>query len=231
MRLLPLHREDLFRIPRAARAGLVCILCALGIGLGAEGTTGVLLSPEEIQGVGARYGEDAMKRVTAWQRLIKSSGGAEEREKLVLVNNFFNQIRYISDDRHWGQPDYWATPLEMLGTNGADCEDYAITKYLTLLELGVPDEKLRITYVKALTLNQAHMVLTYYSTPDAEPLILDNLNRQVLGASARQDLLPIYSFNGSGLWVSKGRGGSQSAGSSTRLSRWQDVKSKLKSGR
>lgn len=228
MRTLLLPLEAIYRIPWVALACL--LLWALSAELVGAGMAGVLLSPEEIQAAGARYGEDASKRVNAWQRLITGSANAGEREKLVLVNNFFNQIRYVPDDRHWGQVDYWATPLEVLGSNGADCEDYAISKYLTLLELGVPDEKLRITYVKALTLNQAHMVLTYYETPDAEPLVLDNLNKQVLGAESRKDLMPIYSFNGTGLWVSKGRG-SQSAGSSARLSRWQDVKSKLKSGR
>ncbi|MBU0501398.1 MAG: transglutaminase-like cysteine peptidase [Gammaproteobacteria bacterium] len=207
------------------------MLSTFSSGLGSTESAGVLLSPDEIQGAGARYGEEALKRVNTWQRLIRGGLGKEEREKLELVNNFFNQIRYRSDQQHWGQVDYWATPLEALGTNGADCEDYAIAKYLTLIQLGVPDERLRITYVKALTLNQAHMVLTYYETPDAEPLVLDNLNKQVLGAETRKDLLPIYSFNGSGLWVSKGRASSQSAGSSARLSRWQDVKSKLKSGR
>jgi len=39
------------------------------------------------------------------------------------------------------------------------------------------------------------MVLAYYSRPDAEPLILDNLERRVRPASERADLVPVYSFN------------------------------------
>src|SRR5690606_3765884 len=75
----------------------------------------------------------------------------------------------------------------------------------TLRELGVPDEQLKITYVKALEQNQAHMVLAYYETAEAEPLILDNLKPDVLPASARPDLVPVYSFNGEGLWLAKMR--------------------------
>lgn len=212
--------------------GLALLLWVLVTGLNGAGMEGVLLSPEEVRSAGTKYGAEALRRIGAWQRLIGEGLDKEEQERLNMVNDFFNnQVRYVSDQQHWGQEDYWATPLEILGTGGADCEDYSIAKYLTLLQLGVPDEKLRITYVKALALNQAHMVLSYYPTPDAEPLILDNLNKRVLKASSRNDLLPIYSFNGSGLWVSKGRGESQSAGSSARLSRWQDVKSRLKNGR
>ena len=44
--------------------------------------------------------------------------------------------------------DYWATPVESLRKGEADCEDYAIAKYFTLRQLGVADDKLRITYYK-----------------------------------------------------------------------------------
>ncbi|HET9663392.1 MAG TPA: hypothetical protein VFP00_04125, partial [Burkholderiales bacterium] len=55
----------------------------------------------------------------------------------------------------------------------------------------------------------AHMVLAYYERPDAEPLILDNLNPAILPASNRPDLDPIFGFNSGGLWSAKeqkGRG-------------------------
>ncbi|BBN52020.1 hypothetical protein TRE132_01450 [Pseudomonas chlororaphis subsp. aurantiaca] len=56
------------------------------------------------------------------------------------------------------------TPVEALWKGAGDCEDYAIAKYFSLRHLGVSSDKLRITYVKALRQNRAHMVLTYYST-------------------------------------------------------------------
>jgi hypothetical protein len=53
------------------------------------------------------------------------------------------------------------------------------------------------------------MVLAYYPRPDAEPLVLDNLEDAVLPASQRTDLIPVYSFNDEEVWIeSRGRSGS-----------------------
>jgi hypothetical protein len=67
------------------------------------------------------------------------------------------------------------------------------------------------------------MVLTYFSSPAAEPLVLDNIVDIVKPASERPDLIPIYSFNGTGLWLAKQRERGKLAGSSSRLKRWQDL--------
>jgi predicted transglutaminase-like cysteine proteinase len=96
--------------------------------------------------------------------------------------------------------------------------------------MGVQESKLNLTYVKALSLNQAHMVLTYYEKPGAEPLVLDNLVGDIKPASKRTDLLPVYSFNGSGLWIAKQRGRGQLVGKSDRLSRWQELLDRMPQG-
>ena len=96
-------------------------------------------------------------------------------------------------------------------------------------ELGVPVKRLRITYVRAVRIQEPHMVLAYFATPDAEPVILDNINKTIQPASNRGDLVPVYSFNGSGLWLAKqqqGRG--QSAGSSDRIGHWKDLQNRMK---
>nr|WP_239482067.1 transglutaminase-like cysteine peptidase [Pseudomonas insulae] len=171
---------------------------------------------------------DNLRRIDAWQRLLAEQAGGSEAAQLTAVNRFFNtQLRFSDDQRIWRQVDYWATPVESLLKGAGDCEDYAIGKYFSLRELGVPADKLRITYVKALRLNQAHMVLTYYEKPDAVPLVLDNLIGSILPASQRNDLLPVYAFNGEGLWLASG-GKSKPAGDSKRLSRWQDLLKKMK---
>jgi len=150
-----------------------------------------------------------------------------EREQLAEVNRFFNRNIQFSDDIWvWEQDDYWATPVESLIRGAGDCEDYALAKYFTLRRLGVPSEKLRITYVKALRLNQAHMVLTYYATPGADPLVLDNIDGVIRPASQRSDLLPVYAFNAEGLYLPSAGGGKRS-GDGKRLSRWQDVLRKM----
>lgn len=143
-------------------------------------------------------------RLSNWQQLLHNGSALGELAKLEAVNHRINgSIAYVSDQQAWGQDDYWATPEETLKLGQGDCEDFAIAKYFGLLKLGVPVERLRLTYVKTLSRNSAHMVLAYYASPNAQPLILDNLNSQVLPAAARRDLLPVYSFNAQGIYLAK----------------------------
>jgi len=185
------------------------------------------ISLQVLSHVEKEFGIPARDRLEHWQQLLNSPKDLPEKKKLILVNSFFNQTNFVSDIEHWGKEDYWATPMEFLITNGGDCEDYSIAKYFALRELGVSEEKLRITYVKALKLNQAHMILAYYSEPDAEPLILDNLIKEIKSGSERVDLYPIYSFNGDGLWLSIQRGLGKKVGQATKLSQWNEVNERL----
>lgn len=170
----------------------------------------------------------ARQRIDEWAALLKSPPPANIQEKLNLVNRFFNSRMAFKDDIVvWKQQDYWATPIEFLRKGAGDCEDFALAKYFTLREMGVPANQLRITYVKALQLNQAHMVVTWYATPDAIPLVLDNLKTAILPATQRTDLLPVYAFNGEGLWLPQ-TGGNKRVGDSKRLSRWQDLLTKMR---
>ena len=182
----------------------------------------------QIEKIKQFYGERAGKRAIAWRKLIQKSQHLTERQKLSTVNDFFNQFVFISDQKLWNQEDYWATPYEFVGIGAGDCEDFSITKYQALLELGIDDNKLRLVYVKALELNQFHMVVTYYPTPSAIPLILDNLKGNISLATERNDLLPIYSFNGSKLWLMKQKGQGKIVGNASRLSLWNDLRNRSK---
>ena len=173
------------------------------------------------------YGERAAKRGNAWFKLINDQQQHSNQQKLEQVNRFFNQFHFIDDIKLWGKQNYWATPIEFIGVNGGDCEDYSIAKYFTLIELGVPDEKMRITMVKAKQLNQYHMVLAYYETPAAMPLILDNLDGVIKPASQRADLTPIYSFNGRQLWLNKEKGQGVLSGKSSRLKQWRNLRERI----
>lgn len=148
-------------------------------------------------------------------------------EQLQRVNEFFNRrIRFAEDPVVWGQPDYWATPLETLARGSGDCEDFVFAKYFSLRELGVPDSRLRMTYVRARiggpasSVSQAHMVLGYYAEQGGMPLVLDNLLSSIKPASARPDLAPVFSFNMQGVFV----GSSEQASSPVdRVSRWREL--------
>ena len=201
--------------------------CGIGLALGAlllpAAATGPAFDTEALQAIAQRYGPAAARRVQDWRQLIDNDQNQPVQAKLAAVNAFFNQRLFVDDIIHWNQIDYWATPVEFLATDGGDCEDFAIAKYFTLLELGVPESRLQITYVKAVQLNQAHMVLAYYANPGADPLVLDNLVPDVRAGSSRSDLVPVYSFNGQGLWIARARGRGKRVGGSERLSLWQDL--------
>jgi len=139
---------------------------------------------------------DVSKRLEAWRKITRNEYALSTTAKLLQVNNFFNRLAFKSDQENWGLGDYWASPIEFLSSNAGDCEDYAIAKYFTLTLMGIPIDRLRIVYVKAANLGQAHMVLAYYEALNQDPLILDNLNPMILPASKRPDLIPVYSFNG-----------------------------------
>ncbi len=168
------------------------------------------ITDSQLNSIQNKYGSSGKNRVEAWDSMLESSKNESLLNKLKNVNDFFNQITYKTDAAHWKQKDYWATPIEFMGTGAGDCEDYAIAKYFSLIKLGIPDDKLRITYVIYKKANsrfeQAHMVLTYYHKTGAEPVILDNINRKLELASKRDDLKPVYSFNASGLWQAKTKG-------------------------
>jgi len=162
--------------------------------------------------------------------LLQRARALDPAAQLHAINRFFNRhIEFATDEQAWGQVDYWASPLESLQKRRGDCEDYAIAKYFSLLAVGMPVARLRLVYVRAQLDDgpaQAHMVLAYYPGAGGETLILDNLVDEVLPASQRRDLVPVFSFNSDGLWQGVGTVG---AGDPVvRLTRWRELLAKVR---
>ena len=187
------------------------------------------VTQEQLNSIENKYGVIAKNRIEEWDSMLEASKDEPILNKLKNVNDFFNQITYKSDLSVWGTKDYWATPFEFMGRGAGDCEDYAIAKYFSLIKLGVPDEKLRITYVSYRKTNssfeEAHMVLTYYHKVGVEPVVLDNINKTLQIASKRPDLKPVYSFNASGLWQAKTKG--EARVGNNELRSWKDLMSRF----
>ena len=169
----------------------------------------------------SRFGPEARTRLRDWQSFLQrrptEPRAERELQQLAQVNDYFNRVRFLPDLQHWGAEDYWATPAEFSASYGGDCEDYAIAKYFALKELGVPTTRLRITYVTSSRIREPHMVLAYYATPQAEPLILDNLDNQIRPASQRPDLVPVYGFNEEDALTAGGRR------AVNQVRRWRDL--------
>ena len=178
----------------------------------------------------ARFGQERVALLRDWQKTLADSRSGSELVKLRKINDFINRTITFEDDiAIWNQSDYWATPLETIGQGRGDCEDFAIIKYYSLKDAGVPLAKLRLVYVKA-RLNgpngpymQAHMVLAYYPTPNGEPLVLDNLVAEIRPASQRADLQPVFSFNSEAIWNGAAGNAARGAKGIGQLSRWEDL--------
>lgn len=168
----------------------------------------------------------------SWQALIDgtvATNSPDHRLWLTQVNNFSHQhYTYAEDQLQFGKNDYWASPAELMASRQGDCEDWAIFNYASLRHMGIPDSQLRLVYVRAAiggpysSVSQAHMVLAYYPDNAEEPLIIDSLIVDILPASQRSDLTPVFSFNAEGLWA--GASGQKSRQTPmAKLSHWRDV--------
>jgi predicted transglutaminase-like cysteine proteinase len=82
-------------------------------------------------------------------------------------------IAPASDEAQWGVADRWSPPFETLKTHRGDCEDYAIVKYLALLEAGLSRDDLKIVILRNLVPKEDHAVVA--ARVDGKWLILDNL--------------------------------------------------------
>ena len=190
-----------------------------------------LLTEKKIQSLAQHVSSDALSRLTDLHTLIQFNQHKTDQQKITVVNDFFNQLKFKDDKELFvGKIDYWQTPIEFIINGEGDCEDFAIAKYFTLLSLGVKIEKMRITYVKHLRLNQPHMVLAYYEKSDAYPLVLDNVNKRIESAQKLPYLIPVYSFNSSGVWLSQSQGKDRHLGNSKRLNKWRNLIYRMQKG-
>jgi predicted transglutaminase-like cysteine proteinase len=208
----------------AARSRLVWVLAVTGLCIV---PAAMAWEADRLLQLAARLGGPTLQLTQALGELIRQSARQDDDTRLQSINQFFNRrLLFREDIETWGQIDYWASPLEFLEKGQGDCEDYAIAKYFSLIASGVPPTRLRLVYVKAIfggqaSVQQAHMVLAFYPSSGADPLILDNLIGDIRPASKRPDLIPVFSFNSEGLW--QGTQGPGAGDAVARLSRWREV--------
>ena len=137
-------------------------------------------------------------RNALWGELRSEWRGLSAMDKLRNVNSLFNQWPYRLDSEVWGVVDYWAAPVEFLRKSG-DCEDYAITKYFALKQLGVPVSDMRIVILLDSIRRLAHAILVVYTGGDA--YVLDNLSNVVLSHQRYGHYVPQYSINEEHRWA------------------------------
>lgn len=134
-------------------------------------------------------------RLNKYKNLKMQVKDYELLRKLSHVNSFINKILPAHDISTQASLDYWATPKEFLLQGHGDCEDYVIAKYFTLLELGIPKEKLYFAVVDIKGEKTSHMILLYLENKESTPLVLDNLSSVVIPLTKRTKLIPKFAFN------------------------------------
>lgn len=135
--------------------------------------------------------------VKDWMKLLSSLKNASDEEKIESVNEYMNNIKFISDANNYGARDYWATPMEFLA-RGGDCEDYAMAKYISLRALGIPQSKMRLAIVYDRVMRMPHALLVVYQGDDVK--VLDNQNPAVMNSADITRYKPIYSISQVAWW-------------------------------
>mgnify|MGYP003571693103 CR=1 FL=1 len=144
-----------------------------------------------------------IKRFKLYKQLTKKVQDYPTLKKLSHVNAFFNKILPQHDTAKYGIDDYWTTQKEFLIKGKGDCEDYVIAKYFTLLELGIPKDKLFLSVVRVKGRQTDHMVLLYFEDKKSIPLVMDNLSFKVIPITKRKKLIQKFAFNELGAYILK----------------------------
>jgi len=194
------------RLMAVSKYILVLIHCFVMV-VAAETALSFFVPEKHIVTLRKAYGKQAVRRLNSLLSMMDAMVASPEDKVIEAVNRFFNQMEFSSDITTWQKKDYWASRLEFLGKGRGDCEDFAVAKFLTMVQLGIPEQKLFLTYVKAIDYPEAaHLVVAYYQQPGTVPLVLDNYNKRILPANQRKDLIPVYSFTANDLYLQKQQG-------------------------
>lgn len=132
-----------------------------------------------------------------WRHLINALRPLDLRAKLDYVNSAINNHPYVPSMQNWNESNHWETPFEFFAKNG-QCQDYALTKYLLLREVGVPVSLMRLVVLRDLHLGLDHAVIVVYV--DGTPFMLDNQIPTVVPVDAVHHYRPYYSINEFGWW-------------------------------
>lgn len=155
----------------------------------------------------ARFGQELTDydrhadQMTQWKAKLDAMSNLPMADKIRAVNAYINQIEFVPDQKNWQRGDYWATPFEFMA-NGGDCEDFAISKYVSLRLLGIPADTMRIAVVYDSEMKMPHAVLAV--DHGDQTYILDNQDKSVKQDQRVTRYNPIYSINQSAWWRHSG---------------------------
>ena len=105
--------------------------------------------------------------------IVAEGAGRSGLARVGLINRAVDlAITPTSDEAQWGVADHWSPPFETLQTHRGDCEDYAIVKYVALLQAGLSHDDVKIVILRNLLPKEDHAVVA--GRVDGQWRILDN---------------------------------------------------------
>lgn len=135
--------------------------------------------------------------IERWASLIGNLQGQNHLRQIITVNKWFNRLPYKYDEYAYNQNDYWADTRELLTYRG-DCEDFALSKYYTLRQLGFNPDQLKIVVVYDKQSYANHAVLMVYV--DGTRYMMDINGDSTDPSPMETRYRSLYSFNEKTAW-------------------------------
>jgi len=130
--------------------------------------------------------------------IVDSGRARDGRARLGQINRAINlAIHPMSDLAQYGEIDVWSSPLVTFYRGAGDCEDYAIAKYVALLEAGITDDDLRIVILRDTIHGEDHAVTAVRL--DGHWLMLDNRRMAMIEDNYVRNYRPLFVIGQSGL--------------------------------
>ena len=106
--------------------------------------------------------------------IVAEGAGRAGRARVGLINRAVDlAITPTRDEAQWGVADHWSPPFEALQSHRGDCEDYAILKYVALLQAGLSHEDVRIVILRHVLQKEDHAAVA--ARVNGQWMILDNV--------------------------------------------------------
>ena len=131
--------------------------------------------------------------------VIATGLGQTGRARVGVINRAINlAIEHMSDLEQWGVDERWSSPLETFATGRGDCEDYAIAKFVALVEAGVPAQDVRLVIVRDRAANDdGHAVTAVHI--DHGWVLLDNRWLTLVDDDKMQRMIPLFVIDQGGV--------------------------------
>ena len=117
--------------------------------------------------------EDCQPAAQHLLKIVAEGRQHSGRAQIGVINRAINLA--IQPSKAFAEPglsDPWNSPLESLAVGQGDCRNYAVVKYLALLEVGITAADIRLVIVHDRVVNEDHAVVTIRL--NQHWLVLDN---------------------------------------------------------